>query len=218
MVRVNGVIVSELGHQVDPKKDTIEVRGRRVVRQKPIHILLHKPRGTVTTANDPEGRPTVLDYLKNIDERVFPVGRLDYNTSGVLLVTNDGAFSQALSHPSSQVPRAYRVKVSGSASAEALEQLRLGVEIGDGLARATEVFVAARTESSTTIMMTIHEGRYHQIHRMVEAVGHRVTKLMRTSFAGLDLEGLKPGEHRRLKGRDLGKLKRLYITPHRNRR
>lgn len=214
-MRVNGTIVRELGLQVDPRKDKIEVRGRRVVRQKSVHILLHKPRGTVTTASDPEGRPTVLDYLKNVTERVFPVGRLDYNTSGVLIVTNDGELSQALSHPSSQVPRAYRVKVSGAVRAEALDQLRRGVEIGDGLAKATDVYVAARTESSTTVMMTIHEGRYHQIHRMVEAIGHRVVKLVRVSFAGLDFEGLKPGEHRRLKGRELGKIKRLYVTPHR---
>jgi pseudouridine synthase len=215
VVRVNGVVVRELGLQVDPKKDSIEVRGRRVVRQKRVYIILHKTKGTVTTSSDPEGRPTVLEALKDVTERVFPVGRLDYNTSGVLILTNDGELSQALSHPSSQVPRAYRVKVSGQVSHDQLDQLRHGVDIGDGPARATDVYVAARTPTSTTVMMTIHEGRYHQIHRMIEAIGHRVAKLMRVSFGGLDLEGLRPGEYRRLRGRELGKLKKLYVTPQR---
>jgi len=214
-VRVNGAVVRELGVRVDPTKDRIDVRGQRIVRQRQVYLLLNKPRGTVTTAEDPEGRKTVIDLLKGVQERVFSVGRLDYNTSGALLLTNDGELAQALGHPSSGVPRVYRVKVGGALSVESLESLRKGVNIGDVTVRATEVHIASRTSSSTTVMLTLREGRNHQIHRMMEAVGHRVMKLVRVSFAGLEVEGLKPGEHRHLKGRELGKLKRLYVTPYR---
>ena len=126
-VRVNGVVVRELGSKADPRRDRIEVDGRRIVRERPVYVLLHKPVRTVTTARDPEGRPTVVGLLRDVAARVFSVGRLDYDTSGALLLTNDGELAQVLAHPSSRVPRVYRVKVGGRISTEALDRLRAGV-------------------------------------------------------------------------------------------
>ena len=217
-VRVNGVVVRELGVKVDPGRDRVEVRGRRIARERKVYLLMNKPRRTVTSRKDPEGRKTVLDLLRGVEERVFPVGRLDYNTAGALLLTNDGELSQALSHPSSGVPRTYHVRISGRVALEALRRLMDGVDIGDDrLARATDVFVVGATERQTIIQMTIHEGRNHQIHRMLEAVGHRVSRLTRVEFAGLGVEGLRPGAWRRLSGREVGKLKRRYLKHHRAR-
>lgn len=214
---MNGEIVTELGTKVDSHADRIEVRGKRIVREKKSYILLHKPRGTVTTRKDPEGRKTVLSLLSGVKERVFPVGRLDYNTSGTLILTNDGELSQALSHPRSRVPRTYKVKVGGAVTPEELERLRKGVDIGDGVARAEDVFLVTTTGNQSTIMMTIFEGRNHQIHRMLEVVGRRVNRLMRTSFGGVDVDGLAVGEWRHLKGRELGQLKKKYVNPARGR-
>ncbi len=216
-VRVNGAIVRELGARADPFRDKIEVDGRRLVRERPVYILLNKPPGAVTTSRDPEGRRTVMDLLGGVTERLFPVGRLDYGTSGALLLTNDGELAQALAHPSSRAPRSYRVKLGGQVSEEELERLRLGVELADGPARAAEVGVLARTDRSTTIHLTIHEGRNHQIHRMAEALGRRVLRLVRLSFAGLTIEGLRQGEHRRLGAREVARLERDYRTKHRAR-
>jgi 23S rRNA pseudouridine2605 synthase len=217
-VKVNGVVVRELGYKVDPKLDVVEVRGRRVEREAPVYVLLNKPRGTVTTRSDPEGRPTVVELLAGVEARVFPVGRLDFNTAGPLLLTNDGELAQALAHPSSGVPRVYRVKVSGSVTAEQLELLREGVDIGDGPARASEVLVAGRAPRQTTLVLTLVEGRYHQIHRMIEAIGHTVMRLTRLTFAGLDVDGLRPGQHRYLARSEIATLKRLYLGPYRHRR
>lgn len=216
-VRVNGAVVRELGTKVDPRRDAIVVGGKRLTRERLVHLLLNKPRQTVTSRRDPEGRQTVLDLVREIPERLFPVGRLDYNTSGVLLVTNDGEMSEALSHPRAGVARTYRVKINGQVSLEALERLRKGVEIGDGPARATEVFILSQTSRQAAIQMTIHEGRNHQIHRMLEAVGHRVSKLARVEFAGLGLEGVPVGRWRELNSRELYRLKRDYLRPHRAR-
>jgi 23S rRNA pseudouridine2605 synthase len=217
VVRVNGKVVRELGVRADPVKDKIEVRGRRLVRQRPVYVLLHKPRGTVTTCDDPEGRKTVMELISGLSQRLFPVGRLDYHTSGVLVLTNDGEMAQALSHPSSGVARVYRVKVTGKVSAEGLEQLRRGVTLTEGKARAYDVVQLGQTDTATTLSLTLKEGRYHQIHRMVEAIGHRVTRLARTSYAGLTVDELPPGQWRRLTSREIYKLKRDVATPHRAR-
>ena len=217
-VKVNGVTVRELGFKVDSKLDVIDVRGRRIARQAPVYLLLNKPRGTVTTLSDPEGRPTVAELLTGVDARVFPVGRLDFNTSGPLLLTNDGELANALGHPSSGVPRVYRVKVSGAVTSEDIARLRAGVDIGDGVAKAVAVNVAARGDRQTTLAITLVEGRYHQIHRMIEALGRRVIRLTRVSFAGLGVEGLRLGQYRHLGAAEIAKLVRLYLRPYRQRR
>jgi 23S rRNA pseudouridine2605 synthase len=216
-VRVNGAVVTELGTRVDPGADRIEVDGRRIARERPVYILLNKPPRTVTTAEDPEGRRTVMDLVKGVPERLFPVGRLDYGTAGALLLTNDGELAQALAHPSSRAPRSYRVKLEGEVTEAELERLRKGVRLEDGLAKASEVHVLARAEKSTTISMTLFEGRNHQIHRMIEALGRQVQRLTRLSFAGLTIDGLEQGEHRPLKPREVARLRRDFRGQHRAR-
>lgn len=213
-VRVNGRIVTTLGAKADPVKDKVEVDGRRLVAEKPAYYLLHKPRGVVTTLDDPEGRDTIATLLKGIPERVFPVGRLDYHTSGVLLITNDGGMAQALLHPKKTVPKTYVAKVRGHMEVPQLDALRNGVELGGGeTTRKAEVFVIREDGGNAWIQLTITEGKNRQIHRMVEAVDSRVGRLARVAFAGLTLEGLRPGEYRELKGTELQKLKRDYLNP-----
>lgn len=216
-VRVNGVIVRELGSQADESKDRIEVSGRRIVRRRPVYLVLNKPRQTVTTLSDPEGRRTVIDLLGGLPDKVFPVGRLDYNTTGLLLLTNDGELAQALSHPSSGALRVYQVKTQGRVAPDTLDQLRAGVTLDDGLARPTEVRIAGVTARNTTLQLTLREGKNREVRRMLQAVGHRVGKLVRISFAGISIEGLPPGKWRHLTTRELARLKRDYLTPYRRR-
>jgi len=212
-VRVNGRIVSELGTKADARRDRIEVDGKRVVMEKPVYYLVHKPREMVTTLRDPEGRETIADLLKKVPERVYPVGRLDYHTSGVLLVTNDGALADALLHPTRGVPKTYVAKVRGRVEEKELGALRKGVALDDGYKTApAEVFVLREDARATWLQVSLHEGKNRQIHRMCEAVGLRVGRLARTSFAGLAVEGLRPGEIRPLTAREVEKLRKTYVA------
>ncbi len=213
-VRVNGRVVTELGTKADPHRDKIEVDGRRVVSEKPVYYVLNKPRGVVSTLHDPEGRPTVADLLKGIPERVFPVGRLDYHTSGVLLLTNDGELSEALLKPRKRVPKTYIVKLQGTVGIEALEKLRKGVELEDGYqTRPAEVFVVRQEPDNCWVQLTLTEGKNRQIRRMGAAIGHKVRRLSRVGFAEVTVEGLRPGEYRVLGARELERLKKHYVRP-----
>lgn len=215
-VRVNGVIVRELGVQVDPRRDRIELDGRRVVPQKPVYYLVHKPRGMITTMTDPEGRPTIQDVLKKIPERVFPVGRLDFHTSGVILATNDGEMAEALSHPRSRVKKVYIAKFTGYLNDEELAMLRNGVTLDDGyVTRPADVYVDRVERDVTWLRIGITEGKNRQIHRMAEAIGKKVFRLARLEYAGLTAEGLKPGEFRPLFTKEIDALKKSYFNPHR---
>ena len=215
-VRVNGRIVTDMGIKVDDHKDRVEVDGRRLVSQKPAYYILHKPRGCVTTLDDPEGRPTIADILGRIPERVFPVGRLDFNTSGALLVTNDGELTEALLRPRTAVPKVYAAKVSGHLDVPELDALRNGVTLDDGYkTKKADVFVLREEPRATWIQITLTEGKNRQIHRMGDAIGHRVMRLSRLSFAGIDTEGLRPGQLRPLKAKELEQLKKRYLTPQR---
>lgn len=211
------MVVTELGTRADESKDRIEVSGRRIVRRRPVYILLNKPRQTVTTLSDPEGRKTVIDVLAGLEDKVFPVGRLDYNTSGALLLTNDGELAQALAHPRAGALRVYSVKVQGQVSDETIERLASGVMLDDGPARPVRVGIAGVTDATTTIQLVLREGRNREVRRMIEAVGHRVGKLTRVSFAGLGIEGLRPGQWRRLTPQELARLKKDFLTPYRRR-
>lgn len=218
-VRVNGRIVTELGAKADAGKDKIEVDGKRVTREKPVYYVLHKPREVVTTVDDPEGRATVRKLLRGVPERVFPVGRLDYHTSGALLLTNDGAFADALLSPRQKVPKVYAAKMRGHLDVPELDQLRNGVVLDDGTkTRAAEVFVIREEKGHTWVQLTLHEGKNRQIHRMGDAIGHRVMRLARISFAGVTTDGLRPGEYRPLTEREMEKLKRHYVNPNRRRK
>jgi 23S rRNA pseudouridine2605 synthase len=210
-VRVNGQVVTELGAKADPTCDRIEVSGTTVRREAHVHYLVHKPRGVVTTLQDPEGRPTLAELLTRIAERVYPVGRLDFHTSGALLVTNDGDLAQALLHPSRGVPKTYVAKLSLEADERMLDALRTGVLLDDGYkTRPAQVDFLRLEDGKTWLEITISEGKNRQIHRMVEAVGARVMRLSRLSFAGLTTEGLRPGQLRPLTEAELAALKREY--------
>lgn len=213
-VRLNGRVVTQLGTKADPHKDRIELDGRRVVAEKPVYHLLHKPREVVSTLEDPEGRPTVGALLKRIPERVFPVGRLDYHTSGALLVTNDGEMAQALLKPAAKVPKVYAVKMQGHLDESALQALRTGVVLDDGYkTRPADVFVLREEPRHSWVQMTLTEGKNRQIRRMGDAIAHPVQRIARTEFAGLSTEGLRPGQYRPLHARELEKLKKHYLNP-----
>jgi len=213
-VRVNGRVVTELGSRADPRRDRIDVDNKRVVAEKPVYLLLHKPREVVTTLDDPEGRPTVRELMHGVTERVFPVGRLDFHTSGVLLLTNDGDLADALLKPRKGVPKTYVAKVKGGVDIPELDKLRKGVILDDGdETQPAVVFVIREDKGNTWIQITLTEGKNRQVHRMLEVVGLRVQRLARTSFAGLTVEGLRPGRHRPLTDRELAQLKKLYLKP-----
>lgn len=211
-VRVNGRIVRELGAKADLHHDRIEVDGKRLVAERPVYYLLHKPREVVTTLDDPEGRDTISDLLRGIPERVFPVGRLDYHTSGALLITNDGELSQALLHPRKSVPKQYIAKVKGTLEIRALDALRNGVVLDDGYrTKKAELFVMREEGGNTWLHITITEGKNRQIHRMGMAIGHPVMRLSRIGFANLTTEGLRPGDYRELYDNEVEKLKKEYV-------
>jgi 23S rRNA pseudouridine2605 synthase len=219
-VRVNGRVVTELGVKADPRHDRVEVDGKRVVAEPPVYYALNKPRGYVTTMDDPEGRPSIRTLLEGhaIPARVFPVGRLDFHTSGLLLLTNDGEFSDGLLHPRKAVPKTYVVKVQGTMAPSDIERWREGVELEDGITLPADAhFLRNEAErhddTKTWLEITIREGRNQQIRRMGEATGFPVMRLSRTSFAGISSEGLKPGELRPLHYDELVSLKKEFGVP-----
>jgi len=201
-VRVNGA-PGELNTVVG-RHDVVEVDGARVQRQRLAHVLLHKPAGVVTTARDPQGRRTVVDLVPD-EPRVVPVGRLDVDTTGALLLTNDGDLAHRLAHPRYGVSKVYEAEVEGTPSPEALARLRGGVELDDGVTAPA----GARRLGAGRIELTLHEGRKHQVKRMCEAVGHPVRQLHRSRYAGLDLAGLGSGESRELTTDEVAALRRL---------
>lgn len=207
-VRVGGKVVRELGSKADPVRDKITVDGRPVHVERHVYYLLNKPRGVVTTLSDPEGRPTIRDLMKGVTERIFPVGRLDYSTAGVLLCTNDGALANAVLHPSRRIERTYAVKLRGHVRPETVDKWRKGVELDDGITAPAQVSVLEQTDNATWLRVTIHEGRNRQIHRMGDATGHPVQRLTRLEFAGLTAEGLAPGDFRELTQKELTRLRR----------
>jgi len=201
-VRVNGE-PGRLNTFVAPG-DRVEVDGLEVVEQRVAYLLLHKPAGTLTTANDPQGRPTVVQLVPR-EPRVVPVGRLDADTTGALLLTNDGELAHRLAHPRYGVEKTYDVQVEGDPDGEALRRLREGVELEDGLTAPAR----ARRLGPGRVELVLHEGRTHQVKRMLAAVGHPVVHLHRSSYAGLTVERLEPGAWRALEPREVEGLRRL---------
>jgi 23S rRNA pseudouridine2605 synthase len=184
--------------------DTVELDGRPVAKQALAYLLLHKPAGVVTTASDPHGRPTVVDLVPG-EPRVVPVGRLDADTTGALLLTNDGQLAHRLAHPRYEVEKVYRAEVEGDPSEDALRRLREGVDLEDGRTAPAR----ARRLRRGRLELRIHEGRKHQVKRMCEAIGHPVRGLHRSRYAGLDLRGLAPGEWRPLTAQEVTALREL---------
>lgn len=215
-VSVNGKIVTELGTKADPAHDTICVDGATLrVRQKLVYLLLHKPKGYVTTTDDPEGRPTVMELLGKQTERLYPVGRLDYASEGLLLLTNDGALAQQLTKAASHVPKTYHVKVSGRPSEQSLQRLRGGVTITleDGRRVKTSPAKICLLEDATNpwLEVILIEGRNRQIRRMFHHVGHHVEKIKRVALGPLTLD-VVPGKFRPLTEREVAQLKSLATS------
>ncbi len=205
-VKVNGH-PAVLGAKVDPKRDKITVRGKNIVaNNKKMYIMLHKPRGFVTTLSDEKGRRCVNDLVKDTGVRLFPVGRLDMNSEGLLIMTNDGAFANKLTHPSSHVNKTYRVTVKGEASDEVLIQLKEGILLDGVKTLPCDVFVAEKKADRTVLIFIIQEGKNRQIRRMCEAVKLEVLRLKRTEIAGVKLGMLPQGSWRELNEREMRHL------------
>ena len=208
-VRVDDRVVIEMGVTVDPAVNIVKVDGRPVRAATSFsYYVLDKPRHVVCTLSDPEGRATIRDLIPAEAGRVYPVGRLDYDAEGVLLLTDDGDLAHRLMHPRFGVERTYHAKVKGRIEDPALERLRTGVYLEDGRAQAEEVRFLRRTSENSWITMTLREGRHHEVKRMCLAAGHPVQKLRRVSYAGVGLGGLQPGGIRRLTSAEVSQLRR----------
>jgi 23S rRNA pseudouridine2605 synthase len=207
-VKVNGK-VAVIGMKADPTRDHIKVDGKLLVTpEKKVYFIFYKPRGVVTSLSDPEGRPTVNDFLRGIRERVFPVGRLDYDSEGMLILTNDGDFAHAIMHPSKKIPKTYLVKVKGMLQEEEMDRLRRGIRLDRTMSAPAAVKRLRKTEQNSWIEMTIHEGKKRQIRRMLERVGHPVMRLMRIRIDGLEMGDLKPGMLRRIRPEEMDRILR----------
>ena len=198
-VSVNGHVVDGLGTKIDPAADEVSVDGRAVsLPDRLWYVMVNKPAGVVTTLDDPQGRPTVARYVPAGAPRLFPVGRLDAGTTGLLLMTNDGELAHALMHPRHHVPKVYRADVDGTPDATDLRRLREGIELDDGITAPAEARVIRRGEQSSVVEVTLREGRKRQVRRMLSAIGHPVRSLERTAYGPLPLGDLPRGEMRML--------------------
>ena len=208
-VKVNGRVMKELGYDVLPD-DTVEVNGRVIsADEKKVYIALNKPKGFVTTMSDDKDRLTVADLVSDIPERIFPVGRLDYNTTGLLIMTNDGDLANKLSHPRHHVEKTYRAKVSGVLSGKRMAALRKGVDIGGFVTSPAKVTIVKQTEKSAIATITIHEGKNRQVRKMFKAVGCPVQELTRIAIGDIQLARLKEGTYRKLTRQEIDYLKNL---------
>ncbi len=212
-VRVDGRVVTELGAKADPKKCDVELDGRKLRPEPFCYGVLHKPRGMVTTLSDPEGRPTAREVLRQVGVRVVPVGRLDFNTSGVLLFTNDGDFAQKLQHASGHTPKVYAAKVTQEIDEKNLEKWSQSIAIEGKQTRPASVRILRREGKKTWLEVTIAEGRNRQVRRLGEHAGTPVERLSRLSHAGITTEGLRPGQWRLLTVDELKDLKKKYGVP-----
>jgi 23S rRNA pseudouridine2605 synthase len=205
-VTVNGKIAT-LGTKADIEKDHIKVDGKLICRpEKKVYLIFNKPRGVVTSLYDPEGRPTIKNFIKDVRLRVFPVGRLDYDSEGLLLITNDGDFAYSILHPSKKISKTYLVKIKGIPKEEKLQKLRQGVCLEEGLTAPAKVVKIRESDKNCWLQITIHEGKKRQVRRMLEKIGHPVLRLKRIAIGNLKLGSLKPGQFRYLTSDDFKKL------------
>lgn len=204
-VQVNGALVTELGSKADAQADDIRFDGKRLrPAGAPAYLLLYKPKGVVSTRHDPEGRMTVMDLVPRI-AGLFPVGRLDVTTEGLILLTNDGAFAEQVSHPRYEVARVYHAKVRGVPDAAALERIRKGIRVEGERLQADRARVV-QVDNNAWVEVSLHEGKHHEVKRLLEAVGHPVSKLKRVGIGPLTTKGLKPGAFRSLTPREVRRL------------
>ncbi|CAH2715692.1 Ribosomal large subunit pseudouridine synthase B [Neobacillus rhizosphaerae] len=211
-VKVNGKVVTELGLKVT-SSDKIEVNEIQIEKEEPVYFLLYKPRGVISSVSDEKGRKVVTDFFSNFKERIFPVGRLDYDTSGLLLLTNDGEFANLLMHPSNEIEKVYVAKTKGIPLPENLRKLQKGIRLEDGKTAPAKVKMLSgdKKKQSAIVEISIHEGRNRQVRRMFEAIGHDVMKLKRERYGFLTLNGLKAGEARELTPHEVKQLRALAM-------
>lgn len=210
-VSVNGRVVLELGEKIDPAVDRVQANGKPVrgAEERPLYILLNKPAGRVVSVKDPFGRPTVMDIIKHVPARVYPVGRLDLDTEGALLLTNDGDLALRLTHPRFGIVKVYEARIEGEPREEDLDKVRHGLFLEGRRTAPARVLAVRRSHRHATLKVEIHEGRKREIRKMFEAIGFPVVGLVRTEFAGLTLDELKPGEWRYLKTAEVKRLRKL---------
>lgn len=209
-VSVNGEIIREMGVQIDENYDTVELDGEVIKNaEKKVYIMLNKPVGFITTVSDDKGRPTVMELVSDISSRIYPVGRLDYDTEGLLLMTNDGDLTYCITHPKHDIAKTYVAEVTGDVSMDTIIQLRRGVVLDGQKTSPAEVEVVGATQYGTKVEITIHEGRNRQVRRMFEALGCVVKKLKRTKEAGLVLGHLPLGKWRKLSESEVNMLKKI---------
>ena len=208
LVRVNGVPAT-LGMKADLERDHIKVKGKLIgAVQTRVYLVFSKPVQCLTATHDEEGRPTVMDFLKRIKLQVFPVGRLDFNSEGLLILTNDGELANAVLHPKNKIPKTYRVKVDGFPDNQDIVKLERGIMLDDGITAPAKVRLVKKLKANSWMDITIYEGRKRQVRRMFERIGHSVSKLVRTRINGLSLGDLKPGEYRYLTPDEIAKLRK----------
>ncbi len=209
-VKVNGKVVTEMGLNVS-KNDTIEVDSIPITKEEKLYFLLNKPRGVISSAGDPKGRKTVVDFFSHIEQRIYPVGRLDYDTTGVLLMTNDGELTNQLTHPKYGVEKTYIAKVKGLIDKKAISRLEKGLNIDGYTTRPAKARILDidSKKNISMVELVIHEGKNHQVKKMLKTVGFPVEKLHRDKYGFLTTEGLQSGEWRQLKTFEVNKLKDL---------
>lgn len=211
---VNGSVVTKLGTKADAERDIITVDGIRArLGGKKYYILLNKPVGYTSTRYDPHAKHTVIELVSDVDAFLYPVGRLDVDTSGLILLANDGDFAHLLTHPSHEIDKTYVATVTGRVGARVLKQLQSGVRLEDGETHpaSARLISYSATDNMSTVEITIHEGRKRQVRRMFEKLGHRVIRLRRTKLAFLDLSGVSEGHYRHLTGEEIARLRKLAL-------
>ncbi|MGE5454600.1 MAG: pseudouridine synthase [Methylocystaceae bacterium] len=213
-VKINGQLVVEPGQQVDETSDLIELDGQVVKLEQHHYLLLYKPIGYISAVTDDRGRPTVIDLVKDYPIRLYPVGRLDFDSKGILLLSNDGDFTNLMTHPSYHINKEYLVRVEGRVDQGSLEKLRCGVDIGEHMTSPAQVQVKQNRGNETWLTVTIHEGRNRQVRKMLEAVGYPVKELTRTGYAFLNLDGLRPGQYRSLRPEEVNALRQAAGLKH----
>jgi len=214
-VKVNGVVVKNLGFKSDPRKDHIRVDGKPIGTFEPkVYLVLNKPRGCVTTLDDPLGRPTIRDFLHGKKKRIYPIGRLDFDSEGLLILTNDGELHHRLTHPRYGIPRTYLVKVKGIPDVGAMRRIRAGIVLEDGVTLPAKVRIVTSLKRNSWMRLTVYEGRNRLIKKMCDAISHPVTRLRRIRYGPLTLGDLKLGKYRYLTSKEIDELKGRCSSAH----
>ncbi len=211
LVTVNNVEITEPGYKIK-LRDVVKVNGKIIRPEKFVYILLNKPQGVITTRADEKGRRTVIDLLgKKIKQRVYPIGRLDYNTTGLLLLTNDGELTQHLAHPKYHIQKVYSVSLNRPLHPNDIELIKKGVQLKDGIVRVDDIDIPNQTKIKNNVRITLHSGKYRIVRRLFEKLGYFISKLDRVKFAGMSKKGLRVGEWRLLTDKEIARLKKVDI-------